>query len=144
MCLSYHKWFISKKRGQMLLWTREIVWRSKFMYVLIVLYVLKRYVYYCLLSTMNSWWNKFSFQLMIYTETMYSNRKQIEWLSSKNNLISNFSHISKFCYTIKRKENPGYVHDVPATILHLLGLNHERLTYVITAGTCAWQMCSER
>ena len=26
-------------------------------------------------------------------------------------------------------ENPVYVHDLPATILHLLGLNHEDLTY---------------
>ena len=26
-------------------------------------------------------------------------------------------------------ENPVHVHDLQATILHLLGLNHERLTY---------------
>jgi hypothetical protein len=26
-------------------------------------------------------------------------------------------------------ENPVHVHDMHATLLHLLGLNHERLTY---------------
>ena len=35
----------------MLVWTQEFVWRIKSKYVLIVLYVLKRYVYYCLLTT---------------------------------------------------------------------------------------------
>jgi len=32
-----------------------------------------------------------------------------------------------FCYNIA--ENPVHVHDFHATILHLLGINHERLTY---------------
>ena len=31
-------------------------------------------------------------------------------------------------------ENPVHVHDLHATILHLLGLDHERLTYPFTAG----------
>jgi hypothetical protein len=32
-----------------------------------------------------------------------------------------------FSYNIT--ENPVHVHDLQATLLHLLGLNHERLTY---------------
>ena len=30
---------------------------------------------------------------------------------------------------MKATENPVHVHDLHATILHLLGLDHERLTY---------------
>ena len=30
---------------------------------------------------------------------------------------------------LKATENPVHVHDLHATILHLLGLDHERLTY---------------
>jgi arylsulfatase A-like enzyme len=32
-----------------------------------------------------------------------------------------------YCYKIT--ENPGHVHDLPATMLNLLGVDHERLTY---------------
>ncbi len=32
-----------------------------------------------------------------------------------------------FCYNIT--ENPVHVHDLNATIMHLLGINHERLTF---------------
>ena len=32
-------------------------------------------------------------------------------------------------FGFKAVENPVHVHDVHATILHLLGLNHEKLTY---------------
>ena len=32
-----------------------------------------------------------------------------------------------YCYNIV--ENPVHVHDLNATILHLMGVNHERLTY---------------
>ena len=32
-----------------------------------------------------------------------------------------------YCYNIT--ENPVHVHDLNATILHLMGVNHERLTF---------------
>ena len=32
-------------------------------------------------------------------------------------------------YGIKPAENPVHVHDLHATILHCLGLDHEKLTY---------------
>lgn len=32
-------------------------------------------------------------------------------------------------YSYNIAENPVYVHDLHATILHLLGIDHERLTY---------------
>ena len=32
-------------------------------------------------------------------------------------------------------ENPVHVHDLQATLLHLLGLNHEQLTYLFV-GRC--------
>jgi len=32
-----------------------------------------------------------------------------------------------YCYNIV--ENPVHIHDLNATILHCLGLNHEKLTY---------------
>ena len=32
-------------------------------------------------------------------------------------------------YSVNVVENPVHVHDLQATILHLLGLDHERLTY---------------
>ena len=32
-------------------------------------------------------------------------------------------------YSVNVVENPGHVHDLQATILHQLGINHERLTY---------------
>jgi hypothetical protein len=32
-----------------------------------------------------------------------------------------------FCYNVA--EHPVHVHDLNATLLHLLGLDHERLTY---------------
>ena len=38
-----------------------------------------------------------------------------------------FGKTDEFCYNIA--ENPVHVHDFHATILHLLGIDHERLTY---------------
>jgi hypothetical protein len=32
-----------------------------------------------------------------------------------------------FCYNVA--ENPVHVHDFQATLLHLLGINHEKLTF---------------
>ena len=32
-------------------------------------------------------------------------------------------------FGFRAMETPVHVHDLPATILHLLGLDHERLTY---------------
>jgi arylsulfatase A-like enzyme len=39
----------------------------------------------------------------------------------------NYGATDDFCYNIT--ENPVHVHDFHATILHLLGIDHERLTY---------------
>ena len=38
-----------------------------------------------------------------------------------------YGQTDDFCYNIV--ENPVHIHDLNATILHLLGVNHERLTY---------------
>jgi hypothetical protein len=38
-----------------------------------------------------------------------------------------YGETDEYCYNIVR--DPVHVHDLNATILHLLGLNHERLTY---------------
>lgn len=38
-----------------------------------------------------------------------------------------FGETDPFCYNIT--ENPVHIHDLQATILHLLGIDHERLTY---------------
>ena len=38
-----------------------------------------------------------------------------------------FGKTDDFCYNIE--ENPVHIHDLNATILHLLGIDHERLTY---------------
>lgn len=38
-----------------------------------------------------------------------------------------FGETDPFCYNIA--ENPVHIHDLQATILHLLGVDHERLTY---------------
>jgi len=41
-----------------------------------------------------------------------------------------YGQTDDFCYNIVDRENTGvHVHDLNATILHLLGLDHERLTY---------------
>lgn len=38
-----------------------------------------------------------------------------------------YGQTDDFCYNIV--ENPAHIHDVNATVLHCLGLNHEKLTY---------------
>ena len=38
-----------------------------------------------------------------------------------------FGATDDFCYNIV--ENPVHVHDLNATIMHLLGVDHERLTF---------------
>ncbi len=38
-----------------------------------------------------------------------------------------YGETDDFCYNVV--ENPAHIHDVNATILHCLGLNHEKLTY---------------
>jgi hypothetical protein len=38
-----------------------------------------------------------------------------------------FGSTDEFCYNIT--ENPVHVHDLNATILHLMGVDHRRLTY---------------
>ena len=40
---------------------------------------------------------------------------------------STYGQSDDFCYNVA--ENGVHVHDLQATILHLLGINHERLTY---------------
>ena len=40
---------------------------------------------------------------------------------------STYGKSDDFCYNVA--ENGVHVHDLQATILHLLGINHERLTY---------------
>jgi hypothetical protein len=38
-----------------------------------------------------------------------------------------YGQTDDFCYNIV--ENPVHIHDLNATVLHCLGINHERLTY---------------
>jgi len=38
-----------------------------------------------------------------------------------------YGQTDDFCYNVV--ENPAHIHDINATVLHCLGLNHERLTY---------------
>ena len=38
-----------------------------------------------------------------------------------------FGETDDFCYNVV--ENPVHIHDQNATILHCLGINHEKLTY---------------
>ncbi|MGZ8901392.1 MAG: DUF1501 domain-containing protein, partial [Limisphaerales bacterium] len=38
-----------------------------------------------------------------------------------------YGQTDDFCYNVV--ENPVHIHDINATVLHSLGLNHERLTY---------------
>ncbi|MDP1589093.1 MAG: DUF1501 domain-containing protein, partial [Prosthecobacter sp.] len=38
-----------------------------------------------------------------------------------------YGETDDYCYNITR--DPVHVHDLNATILHLLGINHERLTF---------------
>ena len=38
-----------------------------------------------------------------------------------------YGETDPFCYNIA--ENPVHVHDFHATVLHLLGINHKRLTH---------------
>ena len=38
-----------------------------------------------------------------------------------------YGRTDDYCYNIE--ENPEHVHDFHATILHCLGIDHERLTY---------------
>jgi uncharacterized protein (DUF1501 family) len=38
-----------------------------------------------------------------------------------------FGETDEFCYNVAR--DPVHVHDLNATLLHLLGIDHERLTY---------------
>jgi hypothetical protein len=38
-----------------------------------------------------------------------------------------YGQTDDFCYNIV--ENPVHIHDVNATVLHSLGINHERLVY---------------
>ena len=38
-----------------------------------------------------------------------------------------YGQTDDFCYNIV--ENPAHIHDINATVLHCLGLNHEKLTY---------------
>ena len=38
-----------------------------------------------------------------------------------------YGETDDFCYNVA--ENPVHIHDMSATILHCLGLNHEKLTY---------------
>jgi arylsulfatase A-like enzyme len=38
-----------------------------------------------------------------------------------------YGQTDEFCYNID--ENPVHIHDLNATILHCLGVDHERLTY---------------
>ena len=41
-----------------------------------------------------------------------------------------FGETDDWCYNIVDKDSKGvHIHDLNATILHLLGINHERLTY---------------
>jgi len=43
---------------------------------------------------------------------------------------TSYGETDDFCYNIVDRDNRGvHVHDLNATILHLLGMNHERLTY---------------
>jgi hypothetical protein len=50
------------------------------------------------------------------------------WLAG-GGVKSGFTFGSTDDYGINVAENPVHVHDFHATILHLLGLDHERLTY---------------
>jgi hypothetical protein len=38
-----------------------------------------------------------------------------------------YGQTDDYCYNVV--ENPVHIHDLNATILHSLGLNHEKLTY---------------
>jgi hypothetical protein len=38
-----------------------------------------------------------------------------------------YGETDDFCYNVT--ENPVHIHDLNATVLHCLGINHERLTY---------------
>jgi len=38
-----------------------------------------------------------------------------------------FGQTDDYCYNVA--ENPVHIHDLNATILHTMGLNHEKLTY---------------
>jgi hypothetical protein len=38
-----------------------------------------------------------------------------------------FGETDEFCYNVVK--DPVHVHDLNATLLHLLGIDHERLTY---------------
>ena len=38
-----------------------------------------------------------------------------------------YGQTDDFCYNVA--ENPVHVHDLQATLLHCLGVNHEKLTY---------------
>jgi arylsulfatase A-like enzyme len=38
-----------------------------------------------------------------------------------------FGETDEFCYNVVK--DPIHVHDLNATLLHLLGIDHERLTY---------------
>ena len=46
-----------------------------------------------------------------------------------------FGQTDDFSYNII--ENPVHVHDLNATILHLLGIDHQRLTFASKAATSA-------
>ncbi|HEY0456951.1 MAG TPA: DUF1501 domain-containing protein, partial [Verrucomicrobiae bacterium] len=38
-----------------------------------------------------------------------------------------YGQTDDYCYNVV--ENPVHIHDMNATVLHCLGLNHEKLTY---------------
>ena len=60
------------------------------------------------------------------------------WCRVKKGLI--YGKTDDFSYNVV--ENPVHVHDFQATLLHLMGLNHEKLTFntrkVLQADRCPW------